>query len=76
MRGTYLAIPPCGRQASEKALKVGVAVRQDMQHLAFGKAGKMFLDDSDLVEKPQRIECREHGTQPLLHLLVNGKVSR
>jgi len=73
MRRSNLSVLPRGREAAQKPVEVGIAMWEDMQHLATCQPSEVLLDGANFVEKSQRVEGRENGEQSLLHALINTR---
>ena len=76
VRRPHLSVLPRGREAAQEAVEVGIAMWEDMQHLASRQPGEVLLDGANLVEEPQRVEGRKDGEQSLLHALVDARRSQ
>ena len=67
VRRSHLAGAPGQRQAPQKAVEVGVALRHGMDRRARGQSGQMMLNRTDLVQQPERIQGAGQRPQAALH---------
>ena len=61
MRGPDLTVSPRVCQTFQKAIEIGIAVRQHMHAFAGGEPGEVMLDGPNFIEEPQRVQCPEDG---------------
>jgi hypothetical protein len=73
MGWSRLAVSPRGSEASEEAIEISIAVREDMQTFAREEPGQVMLDRSDLVEQSKRVERDQHRTQSFFHRITDDR---
>ena len=67
VRRSHLASTPSQRQAPQKAVEVGIALRHRMNRRARSQCGQMMLNRTDLVQQPERIQGPGQRPQTVLH---------
>ena len=67
VRRPHLASAPSQRQAPQKAVEVGIALRHRMNRRACSQSGQVMLNRTDLVQQPERVHGAGQRPQTVLH---------